>query len=210
MITRRNPKATRELLLEAAFWEIFKSGFQAASLDAILKETGVTKGALYHHFPSKAALGHAVIDEVIGHYLHELWVKSLEGTTDPVTAMQTLFREKSQACTEEEIMLGCPLNNLAMEMSPVDEEFRQHIHRLFGLWKDGMADALQRGQSAGTVRQDIDADRVATFILATLEGSLGMAKAAQSVDLLQQNMDMMIHYLEGLRPTEGAAPTQAA
>ena len=64
MITRRNPKATRELLLEAAFWEIFRSGFQAASLDAILKETGVTKGALYPHFPSKAALGHAVIDEV--------------------------------------------------------------------------------------------------------------------------------------------------
>ena len=107
-------------------------------------------------------------------------------------------------------MLGCPLNNLAMEMSPVNEDFRKHIHRLFERWKNGIAEALEQGQTAGTVRNDIDADRVAMFILATLEGSLGMAKTAQSVELLGQNMEMVIHYLEGLRPTAEVVPPQAA
>ena len=55
----------RRELLEAAFAEFHLHGFQAASLDAIVARAGVTKGALYHHFPDKSALGHAVIDEVV-------------------------------------------------------------------------------------------------------------------------------------------------
>lgn len=42
-----------------------RHGFQAASLNNILAKTGLTKGALYHHFPDKDRLGYAVIEEVI-------------------------------------------------------------------------------------------------------------------------------------------------
>jgi AcrR family transcriptional regulator len=52
---------TRDKLLKAAFEEIYRRGFQAASLDTILAKAGVTKGALYHHFPDKGALGYAVV-----------------------------------------------------------------------------------------------------------------------------------------------------
>ena len=67
-VTRRNPDRTRERLLEAGFVEIYSRGFQPAGLDAIVERAGVTKGALYHHFPGKHALGYAVLDEVIGRY----------------------------------------------------------------------------------------------------------------------------------------------
>jgi len=52
--------------LNAASREIYRSGFQSASLDTILASTGVTKGALYYHFKSKEGLGYAVVEEVIG------------------------------------------------------------------------------------------------------------------------------------------------
>jgi len=55
---------TRSKILFAAYKEIHLHGFQAASLNNILAHTGVTKGALYHHFPNKTELGYAVIDEV--------------------------------------------------------------------------------------------------------------------------------------------------
>ena len=61
----RNPKRTRERLLQAAFREMYRSGFQSAGLDAILAAAGVTKGALYHHFGSKEALGYAIVEEII-------------------------------------------------------------------------------------------------------------------------------------------------
>jgi len=52
---------TRRKILESAFHEIHRNGFQAASLNPILERTGVTKGALYHHFPNKQTLGYAVL-----------------------------------------------------------------------------------------------------------------------------------------------------
>ena len=61
----KQPDQTRDKILHSAFCEIHRQGFQAASIANILQDTGLTKGALYHHFPTKQALGLAVIDEVI-------------------------------------------------------------------------------------------------------------------------------------------------
>lgn len=61
----RAPDETRRKILLAAFAEIHRHGFRATSLDTIAARAGVTKGALYHHFPEKAALGHAVVEEVV-------------------------------------------------------------------------------------------------------------------------------------------------
>ncbi|MCH7890745.1 MAG: helix-turn-helix transcriptional regulator [Gemmatimonadetes bacterium] len=62
---KRDPEGTRALLVENAFREIHAHGYAGASLDRILASSGVTKGALYHHFKSKADLLHAVIDDAI-------------------------------------------------------------------------------------------------------------------------------------------------
>ena len=149
MMARGNPAATRDTLLEAAFWEIYRRGFQAASLDAILRETGVTKGALYHHFPSKAALGHAVIEEVVSGYMSQRWMNALTDTADPITALQTLFRDNIAESPEEEVMLGCPLNNLALEMSTMDPLMRARLGQSFeghvGYLENLLREARERG-----------------------------------------------------------------
>lgn len=56
MVTKQTD-LTRDKLLQAAFNEIHLHGFQAASIANILRDTGLTKGALYHHFPTKQELG---------------------------------------------------------------------------------------------------------------------------------------------------------
>jgi len=61
----RDPERTRDRLLRAASREIYRLGFQSASLDTILASARVTKGALYYHFKNKEALGYAVVEEVI-------------------------------------------------------------------------------------------------------------------------------------------------
>jgi len=58
-------------LLQAAFEEIYKSGFRGTDLETILRAAGVTKGAMYHHFASKEALGYAVVDEIIASITRE-------------------------------------------------------------------------------------------------------------------------------------------
>lgn len=198
----RSPAATRDKLLRAAFEEIYRRGFQAASLDAILDKAGVTKGALYHHFPDKAALGQAVVDEVVSGFLLQRWgIGSLaQLETDPVTALQGILRHRSTKLTAREVELGCPLNNLAQEMSPLDERFRRRVSATFGVWTDAFARAVKKGQAEGTVRRDHDARKIAAFIVAAIEGSFGLAKSAKSATLLRANLDVLSTFLETLRP----------
>lgn len=197
----RAPEATRGKLLNAAFEEIYRRGFQAASLDTILATAGVTKGALYHHFSDKAALGYAVVDEVVKGLLLERWLGLLkQSTVDPLTALQRILRHRAASLTPEEIEFGCPLNNLAQEMSPLDERFRLRIDAAFDAWRDGFARALARGQADGTVRRDLDPRKVAAFVVAAAEGSYGLAKSASSRAMLRSNLETLATFIHTLRP----------
>lgn len=197
----RDPDVTRDKLLKAAFEEIYRRGFQAASLDTILARARVTKGALYHHFPDKAALGYAVVDEVVKGLLLERWLGPLERFTgDPLTALQGTLQHRAANPGPHEIELGCPLNNLAQEMSPIDERFRRAVNATFDAWRDGFARALERGQAEGSVRRDVDAGKVASFVVAAVEGSSGLAKSAQSAAMLRSNLTVLSEFLESLRP----------
>jgi TetR/AcrR family transcriptional regulator, transcriptional repressor for nem operon len=198
----RAPEATRERLLNAAFEEIHRHGFQAASIDSILATTGLTKGALYHHFADKSALGHAVVDEVVRGLTLRRWTAPVTGSdVDPVSAIQGALRNviaESEA-RPELIELGCPLNNLTQEMSPLDEQFRGRLSATFELWTGEFAAALQRGRADGSVRPDVDPRAAADFIVAAIEGSFGLAKSAKSLRILRSNLEQLCDYLESLR-----------
>ena len=180
MTTERNPENTRLKILIAAFQEIHKHGFQGTRVDQVLKNTGLKKGALYHHFSSKQALGYAVLEEPIQKRITELWIEPLKKFTDPLEGIHSLFIELDNAWSDDFFSLGCPLNNLAQEMSPIDEGFRERIEKIFQYWKTALSDALKNGQQQGSVDNSIDTDDCAIFILATMEGALGLTKNHQN------------------------------
>jgi TetR/AcrR family transcriptional regulator, transcriptional repressor for nem operon len=199
---KRQPDVTRERLLQAAFEEIYRHGFQGASLDTILEQAGVTKGALYHHFPDKAALGYAVVDEVVKGLLLQRWLGVLEDQPgDPLTALDGMLQERLDELQPHEVLLGCPLNNLGQEMSPLDERFRRRISATFETWAAGFTAVLKRGQAEGTVRPDIDPRQVAHFLVAAIEGSYGLAKTARSAAFLRSNLAVLRQFLQSLRPS---------
>ena len=171
----RSPKRTRERLLQAAFREVYRSGFQSASLDTILASAKVTKGALYHHFGSKEALGHAIIEEVIAKRHHDQWLHPLEQSKDPVDTLVGVVRGIS--VQPEAVRGGCELLNLAQEMSPLDEGFRKRLERIFRAWREAIAMALRRGQSQETVRRDLVPENTANFLIAIVEGYAARQKA---------------------------------
>jgi TetR/AcrR family transcriptional repressor of nem operon len=201
METVKKSDQTRELLLRAAFEEIHRNGFQAASLSKILADTSLTKGALYHHFPNKTALGYAVVDELVANEISQRWLAPLENQDDPITALRTLLQEAGKSLRPADIILGCPLNNLAQEMSPVDEGFRKRINHIYNVWRGGIAQALMRGQANGTVRTDVKPGETAAFLVAAMEGCMGMAKNAHDPELLFNCGKSLIGYLESLRVT---------
>lgn len=196
----RNADATRMRILEAAFREIYRKGFQGMRLDEVLQSTGLTKGALYHHFPNKLALGYAVVDEVIATAVEQLWLDVLRDTDDPLTAISGLIDDIASGCVPFDIIeMGCPLNNLAQEMSPLDEGFRVRIDAVFRKWTDCLADAIGRGRERGTVKPGVNSERTAIFIIAVIEGCIGMAKNAQSLEQLKACSQSLKDYFDSLR-----------
>jgi TetR/AcrR family transcriptional regulator, transcriptional repressor for nem operon len=193
----RNPERTRRNLLQAAFQEIHKSGFRGTDLETILDKAGVTKGALYHYFESKEDLGYAVVDEVIAEIGREKWLRPLQNAENPIDVLIDIFLGTSTK--PEHIRGGCPVNNLAQEMSPLDEGFRKRLAKQFDDWRNAIADALRRGQQGGTLRDDLDPEETATFLMATYEGYISLAKNSQDAETLQSGMRSMAKYLETLR-----------
>ena len=199
MLKQRNPDQSRQNLLKAAGDEIHQFGFHAASISRILEKTTLTRGALYHHFPSKLALGYAVIDELFAGYLHHLWIEPLAKTDNPIDAIEQSIQETYQCHCHELINYGCPLNNLSQEMSAVEEGFRERINEQYQLWQTALSEALSRVQADGQVRNDINVNEVALFIVASIEGSIGLAKNKQSENTLNSCTNILLDYLSGLR-----------
>ena len=195
--TRRNPQRTRERLLQAAFQEIYKSGFRGTDVETILGAAGVTKGAMYHHFASKEALGYAVVDEIIASITREKWLWPLQNAKNPIDALIGIIQ--STSLRPADLRCGCPLNNLAQEMSGLDEGFRRRTATIFEGWQSAIATALRNGKQRKMVRRDVDPDAAAAFLLATYEGYTSLAKSFQDVARLQAGEKTMIGYLESLR-----------
>src|SRR5262249_59206583 len=146
----RDRERTRQRLLQAGFREVYRSGFQSASIDTILAATNVTKGALYYHFDSKEDLGHAIVEEIVAKLPEDKWLRPLQGGRNPIDALIGIVQATS--VRPEDVNGGCPLLNLAQEMFPLGEKFRKVLENVFHAWEEGIETALGRGQSQGTVR----------------------------------------------------------
>jgi len=194
------PEDTRQKILRAAFEEFYKNGFQGGRLDHIVEAAGATKGALFHYFDGKNDLGCAVLDEVIEPLLRQRWIDPLADSIDPIADLKNMFMQHIKADIQSgSMMLGCPLNNLAQEMSPLDEGIRQRIDRCYELWRESLAAALAQGIKDGRIRKRTSPRSVAALVVATQMGIWGSAKNSQSKELMLQAGEALCAYLDSLR-----------
>ena len=187
---------TRSRILFAAYREIHLNGFQAASLNAILAHTGVSKGALYYHFPNKTELGYAVVDEVIARRIHLSFVEPLEQSDDAIGALIGLIQQAGHAFTLRDIELGCPLGSLAQEMAAIDAGFRERLNRIYGLWHSAIINAVEQARAQGRIIDGVNSEQVAVMVVATLEGCLSAGKISQDLNKLLACGEGLIQYLK--------------
>jgi len=198
-MTIRNASTTREKIIQAAFEEIHSHGFQATSMNEIIKRAGTTKGALYHHFKSKTELGYAVVDQVIRPLMKERWLDPLSKSENPIDALINCMAELIKNTPKQAVIRGCPLANLAHEMSGIDEGFRLKLSEVLEAWQDGLSQVFSEGIKKGHVRPDVDTSNVACFLVASIEGTIGMAKNSKDEKTFHRCTEQLIIYLESLR-----------
>jgi TetR/AcrR family transcriptional repressor of nem operon len=179
--------ATREQIVDAAARLIHLRGYHCTSVDDVLRETGVGKGNFYYYFKSKGDLGHAIIDRVTRGFLDRTVRPAFaDPAGDPVAQTREFLDRVVAIHRERNCAGGCPLGNLASEMSEVHEGFRQRLADIFALWRQALAHALARGRAAGVLSQQCEPEALAEFVVATLEGAILLAKVGRDIGPLER------------------------
>jgi len=172
----RDAERTRSKILRAAYGEIYGHGFRATSVNDIVARANVTKGAFFHYFPTKNDLGYALADEVLKEMMVDRWIKPLNAYRNPVQGMIKTYRKLMEETTDEDLALGCPLNNLTQEMSAVDSNFRERLQSVLELWIGETEKHLRRAKEAGYIRPEVNVRMAAEFVVMAEEGSAALVK----------------------------------
>jgi AcrR family transcriptional regulator len=190
---------TKAAIVEAAAQLVHRNGFRDTSLDDIISSIGLTKGAFFHHFSSKKELGTAIIE----HWrkkLYEEWIKPLESSKDPLTDLYTIPKKIYEKYTMKDIANGCPLANLATEMSPIDDDMRLSVLEIYKMLEEGIENALKKGQQTGRVKADVDIAHFARFYIDVWAGTRSVSKNTLDGKRINDTMSLLRDYMETLRP----------
>jgi AcrR family transcriptional regulator len=178
--TRANdPVGLRKRVLDAAAGAFQAYGYHSTTTHDIVREAGVTGGALHHHFATKKELGVAVIRERVAQAVEQSWMEPVRSARTAAEGIQTAFEQIASAFDRRATILGCPINNLALELSLTDSEFRHEIDGIFRRWREVIAQKL-RADIANDVLEDLDPEAFATFVIASYSGAVTQAKASQA------------------------------
>lgn len=203
----RDPEKTRRALLESAYYVVYRQGFRAASISEIVSRARVTQGAFFHYFPAKSDLGYALVDEIQMEMMLDRWTKPLAAYKNPVQGMIARFRKNMEDLSEEDMALGCPLNNLTQEMSSIDPVFRDKLRGVLTAWIGETEKHLKRAQEGGYIRPDVDVKSAANFIVMAEEGSAALVKNLGGRNLYWSLYESFRNYLISLTP-DRKAPTE--
>ncbi len=171
---KNDPAATRERVLAAAYALFHSQGYNGTSMLEIAAAARVTSGALHHHFATKKALGLAVIREKLPEAVEELWLTPVRAAPSAAEGVVGVIRHVARLLDEQGSVRGCLVNNLTLELSFADADFRAELRRLFDDWRAGIAEKFR-----ADANQSRDAEALATLAIATYSGAMAMAKVEQ-------------------------------
>ena len=193
----RDPETTRADILRAAFDEIYRNGFRGASVNDIVAKTNVTKGAFFHYFPTKSDLGYSIVD-VLKEMTLQRWIRPLVAYKNPVQGIITRFRKIIESTSDEDMALGCTLNNLTQEMSSEDPLFREKLVAVMTLWIDETEKYLKKAQHDGYLKPQVNPRQAAEFVVMVEEGSYALVKNLRDRGLYWSFHDSLKQYLESI------------
>lgn len=192
----RDGRSTREAILTAAQRLIHVHGYNHTALDDVLRESGVGKGNFYYHFRSKEELGYAILDQVVASFIeHTLGPCFADPEAPPLGQIRCFLDRVLEAQRERNCVGGCPLGNLAAELSDVHEGFRTRLASVFATWQERLAEALATARRRGEVVEGCRPGAVAHFLVASLEGAMLLTKLTRDIAVMEECVAELGRYL---------------
>ncbi len=193
---------TREHILEAAAVAFAEQGYEGTSLNTLLRESGISKGALYFHFSSKEALAVAVVD-----YLRARWLASTSAAAETGASGLEKMRMMASGSTQayHEMPGYRALGKLCWHLVAVRPDLAPQLRATFGAWTDAIESVIRQAQAEGDLRPDVDTKGLAEIIMATFTGMQEVSELMSGGDDLDARVETFVGMMVGLLTPAGAA-----
>ena len=193
MTTQTRALITREAIVRGAAQTFSERGFGLASIADIATAAGTTKGALYFHFPSKAGLALAVIDEQHRRTMAaaaDIVAQGRPGLETLVLLSRSLARQLRE---DPVVQAGI---RLTTDVSLSDDE---PVAGPYEDWFRTTEELLRRAIAEGDVTEAVDPATVAHFLSPAFTGvQLVSETLTDRDDLLQRVRELWIVLLPGI------------
>lgn len=186
----------REKLLATATAIFGKKGYQATSVDFILDAAGVSPSNFYYHFKSKEKLAYEVLErtfEATRERIAPLFMNKRLRPSQKLEQLNRLFVEKM---ARDGCRGGCPLGNLAQELSDSHPGLSQRLAEFFEECMEGIAGVVAQGIKAGEFRKDLDPRAAAYLLFGSLEGLILLSKSLKDVAPLDRGFRQALALLK--------------
>jgi TetR/AcrR family transcriptional regulator, transcriptional repressor for nem operon len=189
---RKGEQTRQEIIRKAA--PIFnQQGYDGAALSDLMKATGLEKGGIYRHFSSKQALAAEAFDyawrETFDSRIHDL--DTISNTVDRLKQLVANFVERRGV-----IPGGCPLLNTAIDTDDGNSVLRERARKALRGWRSYLISVIGTGIKAREIRPRIDAKKLATLIISSLEGAIMVCRLERTDEALRGVQVHLDHYLE--------------
>ena len=184
--TLKAEKPTRDHIVTAASRLMALRGYRATSLDDVLRESGVGKGNFYYYFRSKEELGYAILERVVQGFVERVLEPCFSDSgAKPLDKVRCFLDRLLETQRQRNCVGGCPMGNLASELSDMHEGFRRRLAEIFTVWRERMTETLREAQADGSLKPECDPASLAHFLVAALEGAILLTKVTKDIQIME-------------------------
>jgi TetR/AcrR family transcriptional repressor of lmrAB and yxaGH operons len=172
---------TRARMVDATARLLMTQGFHGTGLGQVLAEARAPKGSLYFHFPGgKEELAAEAVRKSAAEW-REAVLAVVAASPNPLKSLRNVCELLATRLEASAFQDGCPVATIALEAAPTSDLIHEATNEAYRTWQ-GIIEERMRALGLPEAR----AERLATTVLAAIEGALVLAKASRSGEPLRR------------------------
>ncbi len=198
----RDGARTRERILDGAESLILERGLAGTSVDDVLDASGTSKGAFFHHFPTKNHLARALVEryaEADVAFLEEFMTRAEEESADPARQLVSFIRFFEDAADQMVAQQpSCLYVSYVYEKQLFDDGTNEVIADALRAYRDRIAEKIRAAIELHPPTFEVDPLALADHLTVTFEGAFVLTRALGDPGLMRSQLELVRSLIEAL------------
>lgn len=176
----------------------YKQGYYNTTVDHILKELSLSKGAFYYHFKSKEDFFIKIIENLLVGKMYSMLIEPLEGHDNTIDLITNCFENALEAAVNDELDYGFALNNFMIEFNGKDSIIKSHLNEIMQTWEVTLVSTIQKGKFNNFIDRHVDSEAVAIYLMSSFMGIRTLMAEMSPAARKYRFMSQLKHYFKSI------------